>query len=171
MTVLSVVEGRFSFACLLDLIFSVAAAKGSNYKDSWAKRGLFSITQNLERKWNRIENMLFEFDVEKLALESDESVLETIMDLAVYCLLTLVYFKQIGKQNHLELFGDSFDKMVERNISFASKINKSDFKFYYQTFFNKSICISNLLDTEKQEQIFNLIKCLNLINVNEEGEK
>ena len=71
--------------------------KGRRYGDSWKKHGeAISIFGNTSRKYDRIENIMHDV-VERTgelpAPDSEESVTETIADLAVYCILWLTWIK------------------------------------------------------------------------------
>lgn len=90
--------------------FLLAKSKGVNYNDSWQKRGIFTLSQNLERKIDRLFNQLFPpgkgfFNIENLGLGKTESILDTISDLSNYANLGLVFFqKKLQENNESELF-------------------------------------------------------------------
>lgn len=96
------VINNFYFVSFLN--FLIAMAKGYQYQSSWCKKGLFSISQNLERKYSRMDNMMFPMngnllDVDAMGLGKKESLLNTISDEANYCNLALVFFLLKGKNN------------------------------------------------------------------------
>jgi hypothetical protein len=71
--------------------------KGRRYGDSWKKHGeAISIFGNTSRKYDRIENIMHDIAQgtgELPAPDSEESVAETVADLAVYCILWLTWIK------------------------------------------------------------------------------
>ena len=100
--------------------FILAMAKGKKYQDSWCKRGLFSISQNLERKTDRLQNQLFPplgepLNIESLGLGKKESFLDTLSDESNYCNLALVYFKE---KAHEKGESDLFDSFVKDQMDF-----------------------------------------------------
>lgn len=84
-------------ATLLFIITSLArdlhALKSSTYKNSWKKRGwAVSIFGNISRKFDRLDNIFTDIDnlhkfVEQQSPDSQEGVLDTFVDLGVYCFL------------------------------------------------------------------------------------
>ena len=79
--------------------------KNHDYGDSFAKiykkRGDISTLIRLEDKLNRFETL-----INKDRKVNDESIEDTLLDMAGYCILTLV-------QKHLE--GESHEGLLERN--------------------------------------------------------
>lgn len=117
-----VIEGLFF---IQQISFFLAIAKGNHYQDSWCKRGLFSISQNLERKWDRVENLLFGTDETQgimqgnyELLKGDETILESIMDLGIYCSLATVYFLLQGNKHNNSVMNIIFEKYYSKTLEF-----------------------------------------------------
>lgn len=114
------------FEFVITLAMLMAMSKGNFYQDSWCKKGMFSASQNLERKWNRIENILFGVPGKKgllqgntEILESDETIIDTLMDLGVYCFLTVVWFWQQGKrQENFKEGKQAFETYIDKLFLF-----------------------------------------------------
>lgn len=108
-----------SFFFISFLNFLIAMAKGHRYQSSWCKKGLFSISQNLERKYSRLDNMMFPEDgdilnIDKLGLGGEEGFLDALSDEANYCNLALTFFLLKGKEdiNILKMNNDFIDKQL-----------------------------------------------------------
>ena len=87
------VTKRFpQFAELLNQLQNI---KGRGYGSSWCKHGLvFSVFPNLQRKWDRIENVLDYATPKALTVSipgTVETLTEGVIDLAVYCQLLLIW--------------------------------------------------------------------------------
>lgn len=88
---------------VLELIGLLQQAKAKEYGDSWRSRGLVSALINTERKNDRIRN---EIDrllsigsvayCNELSSQSKESLLDGLVDSAVYSLLTVTLIKEIA---------------------------------------------------------------------------
>ena len=79
---------------ILPFLLKLQCEKGKSYGRSWYKYGDMSAFFNTARKWDRLENIMklaMEQGIENLfngsAGTSKETVLDTIIDLSVYCLM------------------------------------------------------------------------------------
>lgn len=88
--------------------------KGKRYGTAWCKRGeVISIFSNLARKWDRLEKMVNDliagipFPDEK----SEETVAETVADLATYCVLWMTWIQQ-NRAGEFGAWVDRIQKMV-----------------------------------------------------------
>jgi|TARA_R100000455_G_C6174497_1_gene54664 hypothetical protein len=72
-----------------------------DYGDSWRKRGGIGAFMMLARKWDRIENQVFDYTYDIfLALEEDkrpEGLMDDIKDLRRYLLLVEAHMRTRGK--------------------------------------------------------------------------
>ena len=72
-----------------------------DYGDSWRKRGGIGAFMMLARKWDRIENQVFDYTYDIfLALEEDkrpEGLMDDIKDLRRYLLLVEAHMRTKGK--------------------------------------------------------------------------
>lgn len=70
------------------------AKKNSDYGDSFHKSyerfGITAALVRMEDKWNRINNLAFKEDY----LVRDESIKDTLLDLANYCLMTYLELEE-----------------------------------------------------------------------------
>ena len=90
------------FARVCESLKKIHAAKSSTYGDSWKRRGeLTSIFGNVARKFDRIENIARDPEQWLKAIdgETNEMVEETVLDLAVYCVLWCTYLMKERPQN------------------------------------------------------------------------
>ena len=121
----SEVINKFFFVSFFN--FLIAMAKGHRYQSSWCKKGLLSISQNLERKYSRMDNMMFPIsgeilNVEKMGLGASDGFLDTLSDEANYCNLALTFFMLKGKENDFikneinKSFIDSQLKFIKENF-------------------------------------------------------
>ena len=79
------------------LMIELQDHKGKTYGNTWCKHGeAISIFGNTSRKYDRIENIIKNFvDGKPLPPpDSDESVAETVADLAVYCILWMTWIAE-----------------------------------------------------------------------------
>lgn len=71
--------------------------KGRRYGSAWCKHGeVRSILSNVDRKYERVSNILNDWvcDGKPIpAFDSEESIAETVGDLAVYCILWMTWIK------------------------------------------------------------------------------
>jgi hypothetical protein len=79
-------KGHADFAAVCAVAQHVEYQKTQTYGQSWKKRGeLFSVYPNLARKWDRIENLMDRM-ANNIPLPQDETLVDTVFDLGVYCL-------------------------------------------------------------------------------------
>lgn len=87
-----------AFQEVVGLLDRMQRYKGKRYGSSWCKHGeAISIFGNVSRKFDRIENIVVDAvnnDAPIPAPDSEESLAETIGDLATYCVLWLVWVRQ-----------------------------------------------------------------------------
>ena len=77
-------------------IFIVKNEKyGSSFETSLNKYGMIAALTRISDKFNRIENLILTNDKGT----SDESVIDTLVDMANYCVMTAVYIKNPGGEN------------------------------------------------------------------------
>lgn len=69
---------------------------GNSFEISLDKYGIIAALTRLSDKFNRIETLILSGDVGT----DDESVADTLIDLANYCVMTAVYMK--GGENNVE---------------------------------------------------------------------
>ena len=66
--------------------------KNADYGDSFGisvrKYGIIAALTRMSDKWNRLENLILNMDKNSVPNVSDESVLDTLLDMATYCLMT-----------------------------------------------------------------------------------
>lgn len=72
--------------------------KGEKYRNSWQKRGeIVSIFGNVARKFDRIENIIKAIQtgkkIDTMFADGEEPLIETITDLANYCILWICFIK------------------------------------------------------------------------------
>jgi thymidylate synthase len=81
----------YTFEDVFDVLGVLHDKKTRAYGDSWRKHGeVASIFANISRKYDRMETAL----KEGTAALSDESILDTVADLAVYCTKYLTYLAE-----------------------------------------------------------------------------
>ena len=96
---------------------SLMRRKGISYGDSWKKRGQVGVFMNIARKFDRIENILeasakgFDVDPDKIAV-SEESLLDTVLDLFVYSGLYMTLLKEKHPELWEELVKESGSEPV-----------------------------------------------------------
>ena len=167
--------------------FLLAMAKGLQYQSSWCKKGLFSISQNLERKYSRMDNMMFPvsgriLDIDSMGIGKKDSLLESISDEANYCNLALTFFMLKGK-NHEEIKEDINEKFINEQLIFIEENFAASFieKNYLKEVCDKGISLLEDLRTilNKDEEnrkndfskFFLKLKSILLNNIEEEDEK
>lgn len=83
-------------------VFAVKNKKyGNSFETSVDKYGLIAALTRISDKFNRIENLILTRDDGT----DDESVADTLIDMANYCVMTAVYMKNSKYDN-----GDFYDK-------------------------------------------------------------
>lgn len=86
-----------SFSSVLPVLQHLQFQKEARYGNSWKQRGeILSIFPNLCRKWDRLENIITSQIDSGLDISSgtDESKIDTVGDLANYCILYLTYLAE-----------------------------------------------------------------------------
>ena len=72
----------------LNWLYKVKNAKyGNSFGKKVRKRGLMSALDRMEDKWNRLENLI---ENNEDGSDTDESLEDTLIDLANYCLMTIM---------------------------------------------------------------------------------
>lgn len=69
---------------------------GNSFEISLDKYGMIAALTRISDKFNRIENLILTNDDGT----SDESVMDTLIDMANYCVMTAVYMKNSKGENH-----------------------------------------------------------------------
>ena len=69
---------------------------GNSFEISLDKYGMIAALTRISDKFNRIENLILTNDNGT----SDESVMDTLIDMANYCVMTAVYMKNSKGENH-----------------------------------------------------------------------
>ncbi len=125
------------------------------YKDSWKKHGeVLGVFSNITRKYDRIETVF----TEGVKATSDESLLDTIADLAVYATKYLTYLAE-----HYESI---FQEFIEQYLPADSIEN-----YYYNEGFDAvvKILIKRYKSTNKWEAISNYPDCFTTIKTHYKG--
>lgn len=78
-------------------IFAIKNKKyGNSFEKSLDKYGMIAALTRMSDKFNRIENLILTDD----SGTYDESVIDTLIDLANYCVMTAVYMKNTKGKRH-----------------------------------------------------------------------
>lgn len=78
-------------------VFAVKNEKyGNSFETSVDKYGMIAALTRIGDKFNRIENLILHND----GGTDDESIMDTLIDMANYCVMTAVYMKNAGGENH-----------------------------------------------------------------------
>lgn len=78
-------------------VFAVKNEKyGNSFEVSVDKYGMIAALTRISDKFNRIENLILNGD----GGTDDETVMDTLIDMANYCVMTAVYMKNVGGENH-----------------------------------------------------------------------
>jgi hypothetical protein len=68
--------------------------KNADYGDSFGisvrKYGIIAALTRMSDKWNRLENLILNREKGNASYVADESVLDTLLDMATYCLMTVM---------------------------------------------------------------------------------
>lgn len=87
---------------VLDDMGDIFAVKNKKYGDSFEisldKYGMIAALVRISDKFNRIENLILMNNEGT----DDESVIDTLVDMAVYCAMTVVYMKMSEKDDENE---------------------------------------------------------------------
>ena len=77
-------------------VFAVKNKKyGNSFEISLDKYGIIAALTRISDKFNRVENLIINNDKGT----DDESLLDTLLDMANYCVMTAVYLKNGGTKN------------------------------------------------------------------------
>lgn len=77
-------------------IFAVKNEKyGNSFEVSLDKYGMIAALTRISDKFNRIENLILNGDKGT----DDETVMDTLIDMANYCVMTAVYMKNAGGES------------------------------------------------------------------------
>ena len=77
-------------------IFAIKNEKyGNSFEVSVDKYGMIAALTRISDKFNRVENLIINNDKGT----DDESLLDTLLDMANYCVMTAVYLKNGGTKN------------------------------------------------------------------------
>lgn len=68
---------------------------GGSFEISLDKYGMIAALTRISDKFNRVENLILNND----AGTADESLIDTLLDMANYCVMTAVYIKNGGASN------------------------------------------------------------------------
>ena len=80
-------------------IFAVKNEKyGNSFEVSVDKYGMIAALTRISDKFNRIEHLILNDDKGT----DDETVIDTLIDMANYCVMTAVYMKNVGGENRGE---------------------------------------------------------------------
>lgn len=78
-------------------IFAIKNKKyGNSFEISLDKYGIIAALTRISDKFNRIENLILTNDKGT----ADESVIDTLIDMANYCVMTAVYIKSSGGESY-----------------------------------------------------------------------
>lgn len=81
---------------LSDLYAKKNAAYGNSFGETFGKLGIISAITRISDKYNRLVNLATHPDIDNLG----ESIDDTLMDTAAYCIMTLVELRK-HKQNEI----------------------------------------------------------------------
>ena len=71
---------------------------GNSFEVSLDKYGSIAALTRISDKFNRIENLILSND----SGTADETVIDTLLDMANYCVMTAIYMKNSGGKNNEE---------------------------------------------------------------------
>lgn len=81
---------------LANCMVATYARKNKDYGNSFGKSveryGLISALTRMSDKWNRLENLILNTNGSRMV--NDESLIDTLMDLATYCLMTVMTIEE-----------------------------------------------------------------------------
>lgn len=69
-------------------------AYGNSFDKSCDKYGPIAALTRMSDKWNRLETLLLDSDIP----QGDESVKDTLLDLANYCIMTYMWLDEKGEE-------------------------------------------------------------------------
>lgn len=86
------------FVTITNLLNDLQLYKGRRYGNAWCRHGEFiSIFSNLDRKFDRLTNIILQAINEKTPIpepDSEETIMETVADLATYAILWMTFIKK-----------------------------------------------------------------------------
>ena len=104
---------------LLNEIHETYIQKNNAYGDSFTKScddfGVIAAVVRMSDKWNRLKNLVKNNDIPF----GDESVRDTLMDLANYCVMTVAWIEQ----NDYNITPEEFDKITPEEYEKWDKFN------------------------------------------------
>ena len=68
--------------------------KNIRYKDSYKKNGLIGLIVRISDKIDRVSNMEMDKLKNDLTIDNDESIFDNLIDIAVYCILSLMTIEE-----------------------------------------------------------------------------
>lgn len=78
-------------------VFAIKNEKyGNSFEISLDKYGMIAALTRISDKFNRIENLILNNDIGT----DDEAITDTLIDMANYCVMTAIYMKNSGGENH-----------------------------------------------------------------------
>ncbi len=88
---------RIDFVQLTRALNYLQQVKGQTYGNSWERRGEMGVLHNIFRKIDRIENIVTAHLLTGKFPTGDESLPETVADLAVYALLWMTRLSEVDE--------------------------------------------------------------------------
>lgn len=141
-----------SFEEILKLLTSLHHKKTLVYKNSWRKHGeVLSIFTNITRKYDRIEAII----TERAKATTDETLLDTLVDLAVYSTKYLTYLA--------EYYGPVFADFLKQ-YQLNAEIEKYRYNEGFEPMLNILAKRYHASDTIKK--LSTLLECFNVIKQN-----
>lgn len=152
------VEKDKDFALISNLLFLLQSYKAKRYGSSWCKHGeAISVFGNLSRKYDRIEHIITQHIKERTPLpapESEESLAETVADLAVYAILWLLYIQE-NRPVEMDAWSSRITKMIgtelSREIDYLKDLNNQSVYALREVVnpkFSKMSCTQDLDEVE-----------------------
>lgn len=87
------------FKVIINLLFDTYLKKNNDYGDSFGisvrKYGLISALTRISDKFNRIESLILKNEKEQV---QDETISDTLLDLANYCIMTIIEIDEMNKK-------------------------------------------------------------------------
>lgn len=96
--ILSTVDKTVRIQELANQLAETYRRKNADYGDSFGisvrKYGIIAALTRMSDKWNRLENLILNMNKNSVPNVSDESVLDTLLDLATYCMMTIMEIEE-----------------------------------------------------------------------------